>query len=212
MRHFRITFFRCKTSFLERDMNEKFWKKCQMFFYVASINSTNFKVFHWFFNEWENNNEIAGIPDFKLEYLAHTNWSKKSASRFLFCEPITTRIGWSRFCDRPLFFCNTVLGEQLFLLLPSRVVSLVREQGTWDKFWKWWVQLEQIENNLFTPVWDSLDRWGGCHFDSPSKFVMIVVEQGKGYIILKVVVTIRTNWEQLFDCDVELPPPLGGGW
>ena len=104
MRHFRITFFRLETSFLERDINEKFWKKFQIFLYVASISGINFKCFHWFFNEWKNNNEIAGIPDIKMEYLAHTNWSKKSASGFLFCEPMTTRIGsWSRFCDRPDF-------------------------------------------------------------------------------------------------------------
>ena len=98
-------FFRLETSFRERDINQKFRKKLQMFLYAVSIDDIN-----RFFNEWENNNEIAGIPDFKLEYLAHTNWPKKSASGFLFCEPITTRIGWSRFCDRRLFFvCNTVL-------------------------------------------------------------------------------------------------------
>jgi len=107
MRYFRITFFRLKTSFLERDINEKFWKKFQMFPYVVSINGIDFTFFHWFFNEWENNNEIAGTPDFKLEYLAHTNWSEKSASGFLFCEPITTRVDLASATDH-FFFCNTV--------------------------------------------------------------------------------------------------------
>jgi len=108
MRHFQITFFQLRTSFLEWDINEKFWKKFQMFLYIASINGTNFKYFHWFFNERENNNEVAGIPDFKLEYLAHTNWSKKSASGFLFCEDINKRISWWRFGDGPLFFFVTL--------------------------------------------------------------------------------------------------------
>ena len=39
------------------------------------------------------NNEIAGIPDFKLKYLAYTNWFKNSVNGFLFWVPITTRIG-----------------------------------------------------------------------------------------------------------------------
>jgi len=39
----------------------KILKKFLMFLYVASTDDINFKFFHWFFNEWENNNEIAGI-------------------------------------------------------------------------------------------------------------------------------------------------------
>jgi len=110
MRHFRITFFRLKTSFLERDMNEKFRKKFLMFLYIASINGIHFKLFIDFSMNEKIITKLLEFQTSNLEYLAHTNWSKKSASGFLFFESITTRIGWSRFCDRPLFFfCNTAL-------------------------------------------------------------------------------------------------------
>ena len=61
----RIVFRTFWTWFLEQRMDQKFWKKSQMFLLVVSIDGVSFKIHYRNHNKWKNDNETTKTPNLR---------------------------------------------------------------------------------------------------------------------------------------------------
>ena len=99
----RIAFFTLWTWFLEQHMDQKFWKKSQIFLLVVSINGVSFISFHW-----KTENETTKTPNWRTGEITF-RWSGKSANVGLFYMCLQLPECAVQLPRQTLFFCNTVL-------------------------------------------------------------------------------------------------------